>query len=95
MTEMNKNQIPVTFVNLYTQRDLAQAILLELPAAGDDVFLHDLGYEVAKREWTLAADGSVEIVVLLRPRLDASGERPFSYPGEEKLMSSQTRSDKS
>lgn len=83
MTQLNQNQIPVTFVNLYTQNRLAQAMLPALPAAGDDIYLRDLGYEVANCEWTLLADGVIEIVVLVRPQLDASGERPFSYDEEE------------
>lgn len=83
MTQLNQNQIPVTFVNLYTQHRLAQAILPALPVVGDDIYLRGLGYEVANCEWTLLADGAIEIVVLMRPQLDASGERPFSYGEEE------------
>lgn len=83
MTQMNQNQIPVTFVNLYTQYRLAQAVLPTLPAAGDDVYLRGLGYEVANCEWTVLAAGAVEIVVLVRPQLNADGERPFSYDEEE------------
>lgn len=83
MTQLNQNQIPVAFVNLYTQYRLAQAILPALPGAGDDIYLRSLGYEVANCEWTLLADGSVEIVVLVRPQLNADGERPFSYDEEE------------
>ncbi len=83
MTPINQNQIPVTFVNLYTQRRLAQGILPAMPMAGDDIYLRSLGYEVANCGWTLLADGAIEIVVLVRPQLDVSGERPFSYDEEE------------
>jgi len=83
MTQLNQNQIPVTFVNLYTQYRLAQAILPALPVTGDDIYLRGLGYEVANCEWTLLAEGAIEIVVLVRPQLDANGERPFSYDEEE------------
>lgn len=83
MTQLTQNQLPVTFVNLYTQHRLAQAILPALPMEGDDIYLRGLGYEVANCEWTLLADGAIEIVVLVRPQLDASGERPFSYDEEK------------
>ena len=83
MTEMNQNQIPVTFVNLYTQRRLAQATLPALPAAGDGVYLRDLGYEAVNCTWTLLADGAVEIIVVVRPQMDATGERRFSYVEEK------------
>ncbi|MCP4419920.1 MAG: hypothetical protein GY805_25180 [Chloroflexi bacterium] len=87
MTQMNQNQIPVIFVNLYTQLHLSHAILPALPVAGDDVFLHGLAYEVANCEWTLLADGAVDIVVFVRPQLDANGKRPFSYAEESELTS--------
>ena len=83
MTQLNQNQIPVTFVNLYTRYRLAQAILPALPGVGDDIYLRGLGYEVANCEWTLLADAVIEIVVLVRPQLNADGERPFSYDEEE------------
>lgn len=83
MTQLNQNQIPVTFVNLYTQSRLAQAIVPTLPVAGDDIFLRGLGYEVANCAWTLLAEAETEIVVLVRPQLNARGERPFSYDEEE------------
>lgn len=84
MTQIDQNQIPVTFVNLYTQHRLGQATLPALPAAGDDVYLRGLGYEVVNCIWTLPAEGAMEIVVLVYPQMDASGERPFSYAEEGK-----------
>lgn len=83
MTQLNQNQIPVTFVNLYTQDRLVQAMLPALPTMGDDIYLHGWGYEVANCAWTLLADAAIEIAVLVRPRLNADGERPFSYDEEE------------
>lgn len=83
MTQLNQNQIPVTFVNLYTQSRLAQAIVPALPVAGDDIYLRGLGYEVANCAWTLLAEAETEIVVLVRRQLNARGERPFSYDEEE------------
>ena len=79
MIHTNQNQIPVTFVTLFTRHRLAQAVLPALPAAGDDVFVRGLGYEVVNREWTLLVDDKVEIVVVVRPQIDANGQRPFSY----------------
>lgn len=83
MDQSNQIQIHVTFVNLYTQRRLAQAVLPALPVSGDEIYLHGLGYEVANCRWTLLADRAVEIVVLVQPQLDASGERPFRYEEEK------------
>ena len=83
MSQLNQNQIPVTFVNLYTQYRLAQAVLPALPGAGDNIYLRGLGYEVANCAWTFLADAAIEIVVLVRPLLNADGERPFSYVEEE------------
>ncbi len=81
--EANMNQIPVTFENLFTCDCLAQAVLPALPTAGDDVYVRSLGYEVVNCEWTLQADGTVEIVIVVRPQMDASGHYPFSYEEEE------------
>ncbi len=84
MTQMNQNQIPVTFVNLFTRHRLAQATLPALPAAGDDVYVRDLGYEVVNREWVMPVDGRAEIAVLVRPQMDANEQRPFDYDEEER-----------
>ena len=50
MIHSDQNAIPVTFVNLFKRRQLAQTILLALPSAGDDIYLQGLGYEVINRE---------------------------------------------
>ncbi len=68
----------MTFVNLCTQRHLAQAILPALPVAGDAVYLHSLGYEVANCGWILQVDGVIEIVTTLWPQMDANGHYPFA-----------------
>lgn len=81
---INMNQIPVTFVNMFTRRRLAQAVLPALPAAGDEVYVRNLGYEAVNCEWMLSVDGTAEIVVALRPQMDADGQHPFSYEEEEK-----------
>lgn len=83
MTQSIQNQISVTFVNRHTQHHLAQAIVPALPVAGDDIYLRGLGYEVANCAWALLADAATEIIVLVRPQLNADGERPFSYDEEE------------
>ncbi len=79
MTQMNQNPIPANFVNLFIRHRLAQTILPALPAAGDDVYVRGLGYVVANCEWTLLVDGKVEIVVMVRPQMDANEHRPFKY----------------
>ena len=76
------NQLSVRFVNVNTRQLLAQAIVPVLPAANDTVNLRRLGYEVVCCDWTIPENGEIEITVLLRPQLDANGERPFSYDGE-------------
>lgn len=81
------NLIPVTFVNLFTSRHLAQAVVPALPAAGDFVYVRDLGYEVINCTWMVQADGMVAIVVALRPQLDADEARPFSYGPEAESFS--------
>ncbi|MFQ5433527.1 MAG: hypothetical protein ACE5FD_01490 [Anaerolineae bacterium] len=84
MTQMNQNQIPVTFINLFTRHRLAQAVLPALPAAGDDVYVRDLGYEVVNPEWILSAEGKSEITVILRPQMDANEQHPLKYEEEER-----------
>lgn len=79
------NQISVTFVNLNTRRRLGQAVVPVLPAANDTIKLGHLGYEVVCCDWVIPENGEAEITVLLRPQLDANGERPFSYPEEQEL----------
>lgn len=83
MAQLNQNQISVTVVNLFTRRCLAQAVLPALPTAGDEFYVRSLGYEVVNREWTLSADGTINIVVVVQPQLDADGQRPFSYEEEK------------
>jgi len=60
--------------NRHTQHRLAQAILPALPVVGDDIYLRGLGYEVVNCAWTLLADAATEIVVLVRPQLNADGD---------------------
>lgn len=84
MAEIDKCIIPVTFLNLYTRRRLAGAVLSALPAPGDIIYLLGQGYEVAHCEWTILPDESAAIVVLVKPELDAVGRRPFSHEEEEK-----------
>ncbi len=79
ITQMDQNQIPVTVVNLFTRRRLAQAILPALPAAGDGFYVRSLEYEVVNCEWMLSADGAINIVVVVQPQLDADGQRPFTH----------------
>lgn len=86
MTQLNQYQISVTVVNLFTRRRLAQAVLPALPAAGDEFYVRNLGYEVVNREWTLSADGTVEIVAVVQPQIDADGQRPFRYEEETELI---------
>lgn len=50
MIHTNQNMIPVTFVNLFKRRQLAQTALPALPYAGEDIYLQGLGYEVVNRE---------------------------------------------
>lgn len=83
MIHLDQNTIPVTFVNLFKRRQLAQATLPALPAAGDDIYIHGLGHEVINREWTIQESGKVEIVIVVHPQINEYGERPFSYAGEE------------
>ncbi|MBE2220376.1 MAG: hypothetical protein IAF02_02490 [Anaerolineae bacterium] len=83
MIQTTQNQIPVTFVNLFTRRRLGQAVLPSLPSSEDDVYLRGLGYEVAKCEWMLADNGGVEILVIVLPQINENAQRPFSYPEEE------------
>lgn len=82
MDQKNTALIPVTFVNLYTQRRLMKAGLPALPFPGDSIYLKELGYVVAYCEWTVQSDESVDIVIVLRPHVDAKGERVFTYPEE-------------
>jgi hypothetical protein len=77
------NQISVSFVNLFTRRRLGQAVLPALPTAGDNVYVRGLGYEVVNREWAVLQGAASDIVVVVRPHVDATGEQLFSYPGEE------------
>lgn len=77
------NAIPVTFVNLFKRRHLAQAALLALPSAGDDVYIQGRGYEVINREWRILESGEAAITIVVQPQIDESGERPFSYEEEE------------
>jgi hypothetical protein len=83
MVHSDQNAIPVTFINLFMRRQLAQAVLPALPVAGDDVYVLGRGYEVVNHEWTIQEGGRVEIVIVVRPQIDADGERPFSYDEEE------------
>lgn len=85
MAQNDQKQVLVTFVNLFTRRSLQQAALPALPAAGDHVILNEAGgYEVARCEWRIQDDKSIEIFVLVMPQPDENDERPFSYPEEEK-----------
>jgi hypothetical protein len=83
MNHSDQNAIPVTFVNLFMRRQLAQAALPALPEAGDDIYIHGLGYEVINREWMIQESGKVEIVIVVHPQINEHGERPFSYAEEE------------
>lgn len=83
MIHPNKNMIPLTFVNLFKRRQLAQTALPALPSAGDDIYLQGYGYEVINREWTVEESGQVEIVIVVQPQINEDGERPFSYPPEK------------
>lgn len=83
MSHSAQNAIPVTFVNLFKRQQLAQTALPALPAAGDDIYLQDRGYEVIIREWMMQESGKVEIVIVVQPQINEDGERPFSYVEEE------------
>lgn len=82
MIHSNQNLIPVTFVNLFKRRQLAQTALPALPSAGDDIYVHGHGYEVINREWTVPESGQVDIVIVVQPQINEHGERPFSYVAE-------------
>lgn len=82
MVHSDQNAIPVTFINLFMRRQLAQAVLPALPAAGDDVYVLGRGYEVINCEWKIQKSGEFEVVIVVQPQIDESGERPFSYAEE-------------
>lgn len=83
MVHSSQNLIPVTFVNLFKRRPLAQFALPFLPTSGDVIYLQDFGYEVINREWMIQGTGQVEIVIVVQPQINEGGERPFSYAEEE------------
>lgn len=83
MAEADKCRIPVTILNLFTRRRLVQTMLPALPAPGDIVYWCGLGYEVDHYEWTVLPNETAEIVVAVRPEMNADGRQPFSHQEEE------------
>lgn len=79
------SSILVTFVNLFTRQRLFRTVLPALPCSGDAFYLGQLAYEVANCEWSLEPAGLVELLVLLRPQLDADEQQPLTYPEEAGL----------
>lgn len=77
--------IPVTFISGNTFRILCRATLPALPFPGDFLDLGVLAYQVTGHNWRLTPDGKVNIQVVLIPRPDETGERPFTYPEEKEM----------
>ena len=77
------NQIPVTFVTLFTNHRLAQVALPALPVAGDAVFIGRQGYEVVFCEWVIQENNEVQISIVVQPQIGEDGQRPLNYAEEE------------
>ena len=78
-------QTTVTFINLFNLTRLCRTTLASIPHPGDQIYLGELGYEVARLSWVLAPSGLTDLDILLRPHPDASGQPILSYPEEGTL----------